>query len=392
MGKCKNNKIVPLCVPEIRGNEWQYIKECLDTNWVSSVGKYVDKFECSVADYVGAKYAVACVNGTSAIHISLLLVGVEAEDEVLMPALTFVAPANAIRYTGAWPVFIDVEPDTWQMDPDKVNDFLIKECELRNGNLINRASGRVIKAILPVHILGHPVDIDPILDLARRFGLKVIEDATESLGATYKNRKVGTLSNISCFSFNGNKIITSGGGGMIITENKDWADKARYLTTQAKDDPFEYIHNEVGYNYRLNNIQAAMGLAQMEKLMGFIKIKQQIANNYYSGLVEVAGITFQAQADWAYSIHWLNTILIDEKKYGINSRQLSGRLRDAGLESRPLWHPLHTLKPYEKCFAYKIEVANQLYRDGLSLPSSIGLKPEDQERVIRVIKETSDRK
>ncbi|MFH1428724.1 MAG: DegT/DnrJ/EryC1/StrS family aminotransferase, partial [Candidatus Margulisiibacteriota bacterium] len=247
-------------MPEIRGNEWKYVKECLDTGWVSSSGDYVKKFEQHFADYTGAKYAIACVNGTSALHISLLITGIGADDEVIMPALTFVAPANAVRYVGAWPVFMDVQRDTWELDPEKLNDFINQECEYKNSCLINKNTGRQIKAIIPVHILGHPVDMDPILDIARRYELPVIEDATESLGAKYKGKNVGTIGDIACFSFNGNKIITTGGSGMIVTDNKAWADKAHYLTTQAKDDPLEYIHNEVGYNYRLPNILAAMGI------------------------------------------------------------------------------------------------------------------------------------
>ncbi|MFH1581679.1 MAG: LegC family aminotransferase [Pseudomonadota bacterium] len=380
-------KIIPLCVPEIRGNEWKYIKECLDTNWVSSVGKYVDKFERSVADYVGAHHSVACVNGTAALHMALLVAGVQPEDEVLVPSLTFVAPANAVRYTGAWPVFIDVQPDIWQMDPRKVEDFLTNECEQRHGQLTNKNTGRPVKGIMPVHILGHPVDMDPILEIAQKYGLKVIEDATESLGADYKGCKVGTLSDLACFSFNGNKIITSGGGGMILTNNKELADKARYLTTQAKSDGVEYIHNEIGYNYRLTNLAAAMGLAQMEKLAEYVKIKRRIAQTYSEGLKDLKGITLPVNAEWANSTFWIYTILVNEKEYGMNSRALLNKLEERGIQTRPFWHPVHSLKPFRNCYAYKIEVADRLYRDGLSLPSSIGISQHDQERVIRMIRE-----
>ena len=251
---------IPLCIPEIRGNEWEYVKECLDTNWVSSVGPYVDRFENMVSNYVGTNYAIATSNGTSALHISLLVAGVEPDDEVLLTSLTFIAPANAIRYANAWPVFIDAEPEHWQMSPQKVIDFLEQECNFQSGEVRNKHTGRRVKAIMPVHILGHPVDMDPILEVARRYHLMVIEDATESLGASYKGRMVGHLGHIACFSFNGNKILTTGGGGMIVTDNEAWANKAKYLTTQAKDNPVEYIHHEIGYNYRLTNIQAAMAV------------------------------------------------------------------------------------------------------------------------------------
>ncbi len=227
--------VVPLIVPEICGNEWLYVKECLDTGWVSSVGSYVDRFEQMVAKQVGAKYAAATVNGTSALHVALLVAGVKREeDEVLVSTLTFIAPVNAIRYAGAWPVFIDAEPDYWQIDPSKVVEFLESSCRWSNGALYNSRTGRRVTAIIPVHVLGHPVDLDPILAIAEKYGLKVIEDATEGLGATYKGQSLGSLGHIGCFSFNGNKIITTGGGGMLVTNDEEWARKAKYLTTQAR--------------------------------------------------------------------------------------------------------------------------------------------------------------
>lgn len=382
----KRKSVIPLCEPKMNGNEWKYIKECLDTNWVSSVGKYVEQFEHKFADYLGMKYAVSCVNGTAALHVAFLVVGVKPDEEVIVPALSFVACANAVRYVGAWPTFIDVQADIWQLDPQKVIDFFAKDCDFRRGKLTNRKTKRTISAILPVHILGHPVDMDPILDIAKHFNLKVIEDATESLGAVYKNRKVGTLGDIACFSFNGNKIITTGGGGMLVTNNKALADKARYLTTQAKDDPVEYIHNEIGYNYRLTNIQAAIGVAQMESLEKHVASKRRIAQLYREGLKDVAGITLPANVPWAESIFWLYTILINVKAYGMNSRRLIHRLKTRGIESRSLWHPLHRLKPFQFCYSYRVDVASLLYEQALSLPSSVSLTEEDQQRVIREIK------
>lgn len=378
--------MIPLCVPEIRGNEWKYIKECLDTNWVSSVGSFVDRFERELTDYVGTKYAVATCNGTAALHIALLIAGVQPDDEALVSTLTFIAPANAIRYGGGWPVFMDAEPDYWQMDPRKVTDFLEQECRWVNGELRNRITCRRVKAILPVHILGHPVDMDLILEVAHKYSLVVIEDATESLGAKYKGRMVGHLGDIACFSFNGNKIITTGGGGMIVTDNEEWARKAKYLTTQAKDDPVEYVHNEIGYNYRLTNIQAAMGCAQLEQLDSYIAAKRRIAARYSEGLGDIPGISLPASAEWAESIFWLYTILVDPGAFGMGSRDLLRRSQDARIQSRPFWHPLHTLKPFERCIAYRVEVADWLYRDGLSLPSSVGLRQEEQNQVIDVIR------
>ncbi len=249
--------VVPLSVPEIRGNEWKYVKECLDTGWVSSVGSYVDRFERAMAGYIGCRRAVATVNGTAALHVALRVAGVEPDDEVLVSDLTFIAPVNAVRYLGAWPVLIDAEPDYWQMDPRQVADFLRRQCGVKQGRWHNKATGRRVRALLPVHILGHPVDMAPLVELAREFDLVVVEDASESLGAKCRQRQVGSLGDIACFSYNGNKLITTGGGGMIVTDNEAWADKAKYLTTQAKDDPLEYVHGEIGYNYRLTNVLAA---------------------------------------------------------------------------------------------------------------------------------------
>lgn len=376
---------IPLCVPEIRGNEWKYVKECLDTNWVSSGGTFVDRFEKDLADYVGTEFAVATVNGTAALHVALLVAGVESDDEVLIPALTFIAPANTARYIGAWPVFIDVEPEYWQIDPEKVVDFLEEGCRWRRGALFNKATRRRVKAILPVHILGHPVDMDPILDLARKYKLVVIEDATESLGAQYKGRMVGHLGDIACFSFNGNKILTTGGGGMIVTDNAAWAQRAKYLTTQAKDDPVEYVHNEIGYNYRLTNLQAAMGCAQLEQLTEYIAAKRHIAKTYCEQLSAVDGIQPMSEATWATSIFWLYTILVDERKYGQGSRELMRTLGKGGIQTRPLWQPVSDSSAHRHCVKYQVTVAPELQRKALSLPSSVGLVEEDQQRVIGAI-------
>ena len=380
---------VPLCVPEIRGNEWAYIKECLDTNFVSSAGPFVDRFEYMLADYVGTQYAVATVNGTAALHIALLVADIQPDDEVLVSTLTFIAPANAIRYVGAWPVFIDAEPDYWQMDPQKVADFLEKECRWKNDELRNRTTGRRVKAILPVHILGHPADMDPILELARRYNLVVIEDATESLGTKYKGRMVGLLGDLACFSFNGNKLITTGGGGMLVTDNEVWARKAKYLTTQAKDDPVEYIHNEIGYNYRLTSIQAAMGCAQMEKLEEHIAAKRRIASTYTEALKDVPGLTPMREAKWAFSIFWMFTVLVDSAMYGKDSRALLRELDQARIQARPLWQPIHLSPAHQGAYAMDCSVAERLNRMAISLPCSVGLMPEHQQRVIQVVQDMS---
>jgi perosamine synthetase len=376
---------IPLCVPEIRGNEWQYIKECLDTNFVSSVGPFVNRFERLVGDYVGTKYAVATVNGTAALHIALLVAGVQPDDEVLVSTLTFIAPANAIRYTGAWPVFMDAEPDYWQIDARCIADFLETGCRWANGELRNRTTGRRVKAVLPVHILGHPVDMDPILEIARKYDLAVIEDATESLGAQYKGRMVGHLGDIACFSFNGNKIITTGGGGMIVTDDALWAQRARYLTTQAKDDPVEYIHGAIGYNYRLTNIQAAMGCAQMEQLDSYLFSKRRIATTYSENFKNVPGITPMQQANWATSAFWMYTVLLDDTKHGMGSRALLQHLGRRGIQTRPLWQPLNHSPVYGTLPFRECPIAKRLNQMAISLPCSVGLGASDQEKVIQQI-------
>ncbi|WP_348260858.1 LegC family aminotransferase [Telmatobacter sp. DSM 110680] len=376
---------VPLIVPEIRGNEWKYIKECLDTNWVSSVGTYVDRFEQMIAERVGTKYAVATVNGTSALHIALIMAGVQADDEVLVSSLTFIAPVNVIRYVGAWPIFIDAELAYLQIDPVRVAEFLESSCKWDGECLRNIKTGRRVKAILPVHILGHPADLDPIIEIASKYSLPVIEDATEGLGAAYRGKSLGSLGDAACFSFNGNKIITTGGGGMLVTNNPEWAARAKYLTTQAKDDPIEYVHNAVGYNYRLTNLLAAMGCAQMEQLDAFVEAKRQIAKRYQESLGNLAGIRLPKEADWAFSTFWMYTVLVDEKESPINSRDLLRELATAGIQTRPLWQPIHRSKAHSSSHGTPCPNSDELYAKGISLPCSVGLTPSSQGRVIETL-------
>lgn len=376
---------IPLCVPVIRGNEWDYVKECLDTGWVSSVGSYVDKFEQQVAHAAGTPYAVAVATGTAALHIALLVAGVEPDDEVLISTLTFIAPANAIRYCGAYPVFVDAEPHFWQMDVQRVADFLRDDCTFINGEVRNKTSGRRIKAIMPVDILGHPVDMQPLLALAEQYHLVIVEDSTESLGATYHQKPVGSLSHIACFSFNGNKLITTGGGGMIVTHNADWAKRAKYLTTQAKDDPLEYEHGEVGYNYRLTNIQAAVGCAQMEQLPEYLAAKRRIAATYNEAFASVPGITGFPQAPYAASARWMYTLLIDETITGIHSRELLHLLEKERIQTRPLWQPLHLSKAFPGAQILGGQVAEKLNQQALSLPCSVNLSSDQQETVLEAV-------
>jgi perosamine synthetase len=376
----------------MQGNEWTYIKECLDTGWVSSVGSYVTCFEKELAAFIGERYAVATSSGSAALHTALMVAGIGPDEDVLVSTLTFIASANAIRYVGAHPIFIDAEPNYWQMDAEKVQHFIEERCRWQNDELRNRRTGRRVRAIMPVHILGHPVDMEPIIEIARRYKLTVIEDATEALGSKYKGQMVGTIGDMACFSFNGNKIITTGGGGMLVTHDRKLADRARYLTTQAKDRTSEYIHHEIGYNYRLTNLQAAMGVAQLECLPEIIKNKRQIAERYNAALADLQGVTLMPEAEWANSNLWLYTILIDRDKFGMDCRTLVQFLSDADIESRPLWQPLHMSKAHHTSLKYDNPVSERLYREAISLPCSANLTEDQQQFVIERIKGASKRK
>ncbi len=376
--------MIPLSTPVFLGKEWQNLKNCLDSGWVSSAGSFVSRFEQEFADYVGSKFAVATINGSAALHIALIVSGVKNDDEVLVSTLSFISPANAIRYVGAWPVFMDCEPMHWQMDPQKVIEFLERECRWQNDTLYNKTTGRKIKAILPVHILGHPIDIDPIVKVARKFNLRIIEDACESLGAKYRGCKVGRFGDIACFSFNGNKIITTGGGGMIVTDNEAWANKARYLITQAKDDSLNNIHDEIGYNYRQTNIHAAIGCAQLELLDDYILAKRRIANNYSEAFNNNPAFLILKEAPWSYSTYWLYTILIND--CNINIGELIIALQQEGIQSRKLWLPIHLQKAFNNCQKYRITNSDKLYMKGVCLPSSVNLSVENQNQVIYSMK------
>ena len=379
-------RVIPLSEPYLHGHEWSYVKQCLDTNWVSSAGTFVTRFEQIVAERAGARHGVAVSTGTAALHVALLLAGVEAGDEVVMPALTFIAPANAVRYVGAMPVFVDVDPHYAQIDPASLASFLADDCVSQDGTLRNRATNRRVGAILVVDLLGHPVDADAVREVARRHRLPIVEDATESLGGRYRDRPVGMLGDIGCFSFNGNKTVTAGGGGMIVTNDPESATRARYLTTQAKDDELEYIHHTVGFNYRLTNLQAALGVAQMEHLDEHLAAKRAIAAQYARAFADTPGLTMLPEAPWAWSACWLSTLRVDAPAYGEDSRALLRRLREQGIQARPLWQPLHLSPAHAGAYAVPCDVAARFYRDAISLPSSPNLSAEDQQRVVNAVR------
>jgi aminotransferase in exopolysaccharide biosynthesis len=366
------SEFIPLSVPHLGGNEWKYVKECLDTGWVSSVGAYVNEFERRTAAWAGAAHAVATVNGTSALHIALRLAGVRAGDYVLLPNLTFVASANSIAYTGAAPILIDADVEHWQMDLDLLEAFLRGETRFSDEGIVLKEDGRRISAIMPVHVLGNMCDMDRLMALARQYGLAVVEDATEALGSWYGDRHAGTFGQMGCFSYNGNKIITTGGGGMIITDNEDLARRAKHLTTQAKSDPMEYFHDEIGYNYRLVNLLAALGVAQMEQLPEFIERRRQNALLYREHLSTAEGIRFQKHLPSVRPNEWLFTLLSDRQK------ELLAGLQQRNIQARPFWVPMNRLPMYAgHRYVQEKDVSGRvLYAQGLSLPSSSSLSDD----------------
>ena len=379
-----NGKNIPLSVPLIQGNEWKYVKECLDAGWVSSIGEYVNKFERAVAGYAGCNYAVATVNGTSALHVSLASIGTRPGDEVIVPALTFVATANVVRYCGAEPVFMDCDKETLCIDAEKTKDFLEKNTFTgRDGMTFNKRTGRPVRAIIPVHIFGHPADMERLLEMACEYNLTVIEDASESIGSEYKGRQTGTFGKAGCYSFNGNKIITTGGGGMVVTDDEVLSMRIRHLTTQARSDIFEYDHDETGFNFRLTNIQAAMGLAQMERLDEYVDIKRRNAALYKSLLFDVEGVELFWEKPSVRSNFWYITVKVSK---GIKEELLK-HLLSKGVQARPVWKPLHTLPMYKGCESYAVHNAGDAYERCLNLPCSVGLKEEEIEYVVKIIKD-----
>ncbi|MBN8687112.1 MAG: LegC family aminotransferase [Chitinophagales bacterium] len=376
-----NDKFIALSLPNMAGNEWKYVKDCLDTGWISSVGSYVTKFEQMVADFAGAKYGIAAVNGTAALHISLLLSGVKQHDYVLLPNLTFVASANSIKYIGAEPLLIDADPLMWQMDLDLLDEFLSTQTEIKGEALYYKKDGRRIGAIMPVHILGNMCDMDRFSSIVSRYPLPVVEDATEALGTTYKGKSAGTFSPLAAFSFNGNKIISTGGGGVIVTDNEELARKAKHLTTTAKASADEYYHDEVGYNYRLVNVLAAIGVAQMELLPSFIERKKQIVAFYKEQLAGVADIRFQQELPEVNVNGWLFTIQTEKQE------ALLEHLNANKILSRRFWMPMNKLPMYKDCvYIQRQDRSDYIYHTCLSIPSSTNITDEELAIVAREIK------
>jgi len=357
--------------PCFNGNEWLYVKECLDSTYVSSVGGFVDRFETDLAAYTGAKYAVAVVNGTAALHIALLLAGVKSNDEVLIPALTFIATANAVSYCSAIPHFVDCEERTLGLDPRAIRDYLNSISEVRNKQCINRNTGRIIRALVPMHTFGHPVDIEGLMSVAQDFHLSLVEDAAESLGSFVNGQHTGTFGLIGIISFNGNKTITTGGGGVIITNDELIAKKAKHLTTTAKiSHPWNYVHDEIGYNYRLPNINAALGCAQLEQLPLFLKNKRILLERYVSSFKDISQVKIVTQPVGCESNYWMQTLFLD-RSIADHRDSILSVTNEAGYATRPVWTLLNALEPYMNCPSMDLSVSKELSARLINIPSQV---------------------
>lgn len=359
--------------PRFNGNEWVYLKECLDTTFVSSVGKFVDRLEDELANFTGARRAVAVVNGTAALHVALRLAGVESGDEVLLPALTFIATANAVVYCQATPHFVDSEERSLGMDAVALREYLLDITEIRNGQCVNRKTGRIIRAMVPMHTFGHPVNIDALLAIAHDFHLNLIEDAAESLGSTVDGQHTGTFGLMGTLSFNGNKTITTGGGGAILTNDVELGKRAKHITTTAKlPHRWNFVHDEVGFNYRLPNLNAALGCAQLEQLPGFLRDKRRLFKQYQAAFAKVTGVHLFAEQAGCNSNYWLQTLLLDAEHADQRDAVLAAT-NDSGLMTRPIWALMSRLPMYANSPRSPLSVAESLEQRIINIPSSSGL-------------------
>jgi perosamine synthetase len=362
--------------PTMRGREWDYVKDCLDSRWVSYAGQYVERFERMLEQATGTRHAVAMASGTAALHTGLIVCGVRPGDEVLVPALTFVATANAVAHAGAIPHFVESDVATLGVSPGLLDEYLSRIANQEDGQCINRQTGRRIAAIIPVHVFGHPADMDALSDVAGRHNIVVVEDAAESLGSSYKGRSTGTFGRVAALSFNGNKIVTTGGGGALLTDDPQLARHARHLSTTAKlPHKWEFRHDEIAYNYRMPSLNAALGCAQLEQLPGFVNAKRRLADRYAEALEGVAGVDFLRQPAFASSNYWLNTILLRPElaKDYANRDALLEAFNSAGFMARPAWSLMHHLPMYTGCPRMDLPVAESLERCVVNLPSSVCL-------------------
>jgi len=382
---------IPLHAPIIKGNEFKYVNDCLKTAWVSTAGKYVNLFEEKIQKYTKAKYAIACTSGTSALHVSLLLSGVDNKSEVIVPTMSFIAPINAINYCNAKPIFMDVDDD-YSLDVKKTIEFIENNTYFKNNKTFNKKTKKQIKALIVVHVYGRSVNFEKLYLTCKKRKIKIIEDAAEGVGnfflkGKFKKKHVGTLGDFGCLSFNGNKIITSGGGGMILTNNISYAKKAKYLTTQSKNDGIFFVHNEVGYNYRLTNVQAAIGLAQLEKINQYIELKKKIYFIYLSLLSKSKKLILKKVPNIASSNYWLNIVEFTKFSKKSDLKKFINKMNSHNIEVRPIWHLNHLQKKFKKSETYKIQNAVRLVSKTICLPSSVNLSRKDIKRICSIIDE-----
>lgn len=379
--------MIPLSIPNLAGREWEYVKECLDTGWISTAGSFVERFEDKFSDYLGLNSSVSVVNGTAALHIGLQLIGVRSNDLVIMPNVTFVASANAISYLGASPILIDIDHETWQMDLDLLESFLESSCKLDGKNmLVHKKTERKISALMIVHVQGNICDMDRLLAICNDYKLPLLEDAAEALGSTYKGQYAGTIGDIGCFSFNGNKIMSTGGGGMIVSHNSGYLKRAKHLTTTAKRDELTYFHDEVGYNYRLVNVLAAIGVAQLEQLEEFVSSKRNIASYYREKLNSVGDINFQSVLEGVVPNEWLFTITTSSQQGLLNY------LNSNGVMSRPFWTPMNQLPIYQdNLYVSSSDISGKIHGSALSIPCSTNILESELANVVFSIKQYFDK-
>ncbi|MBN7574102.1 MULTISPECIES: LegC family aminotransferase [Clostridium] len=380
--------MIPLSVPNLKGNEEKYVVDAIRSEWVSTSGNYVSKFENNIKSYLNVNNAIACQSGTAAIHLALLLSGVTNNNEVIVPTLTFIAAVNPVKYLGADPVFMDCD-DSLNLDYYKLKEFLETQCIMTENGLKNKLTNKIIKAVIVVHVFGNMANIEKIIELTKKYNLKLIEDSTEALGTyylsgKYKGKFAGTIGDFGAYSFNGNKIITTGGGGLLVSRSSEDIKKAKYLSTQAKDDELYYVHDHIGYNYRMTNLQGALGAAQLEKIEEFINIKIRNYELYKSKMSIIKGLTLLDYNNEARNNHWFYSLVINDFK--LNRDQLLKYLSQNKIQTRPIWKLIHTQKPYLDNQSYKIEKANLYYNKILNIPCSTNLKKESIEYIINTLK------
>lgn len=374
--------MIPLAVPNLRGNEARYLQECIDTNFVSSVGPFVDRFEASVSEVSGAKGGVAVASGTSGLHAALVALEVRRDDLVILPSLTFIASANAVAQCGADPWLFDVTDESWTLDPDLVERALRSECRRQGSDVVHAATGRRVAAMMPVHTLGTPADMDRLVAIADAYGIAVVADGAASLGASYRGRPMGrTGAQLTVFSFNGNKTITCGGGGMIVGDDERLVQRVRHLTTTARSGP-DYHHDRIAFNYRMTNLQAAVGCAQLERLDSFVAAKRRIARRYEAVLCDLPGVGRFPRPSWADGACWLAGITLDESR----ASALMPALRERGIDARPFWKPVHLQPPHANAPRTELPVCERVWPTVLTLPCSTSLTPAEQETVIEAVR------